>query len=125
MNMFNNILIPTDGSDYANEAVTKALQLAKIMNAQVTAMSVVDTGSLAHYKEWTIRISLGEFDYDQTGAKDAVEKVSKEGSGMGVNVKTIVKNGSPAHEIIEEVKEPRSHRDELTRKHRSHSSTGR
>ncbi len=51
MNMFNNILIPTDGSDYANEAVAKALQLAKIMNAQVTAMSVVDTGSLAHYKD--------------------------------------------------------------------------
>ncbi len=52
----------------------------------------------------SISTSLGEFDYDQTGAKDAVDKVSKEGSEMGVNVKTIVKNGSPAHEIIEESK---------------------
>ena len=41
--MFKHILIPTDGSDLAERAASRGLELARILNAKVTAVAVTET----------------------------------------------------------------------------------
>ena len=38
--MYRHILIPTDGSELAQKAVTQGLALAKVLSAKVTALTV-------------------------------------------------------------------------------------
>ena len=40
--MFKHILIPTDGSDLAERAASRGLELARILNARVTAVTVTE-----------------------------------------------------------------------------------
>lgn len=41
--MYAHILIPTDGSEFSNVAITAGAALAKALNADVTIITVVDT----------------------------------------------------------------------------------
>jgi len=99
MTAFHRILIPTDGSENANEAAAQGLELAKSMNAEVTVLSVVDTNSLTYAAQ-----GLGYADiysYLEKGAEAAVDQVYREGKKRGVAVKAVVARGVPANEIID------------------------
>lgn len=41
--MFKHILLPTDGSEYSNKAVTEAIEVAKAFGAKITALHIVDS----------------------------------------------------------------------------------
>lgn len=45
--MFNNILVPTDGSQHANKAVALAIDLASKYGAGLTLLSVIENGALS------------------------------------------------------------------------------
>ncbi len=103
MSLFNKILIPVDGSKRAEAASAKGLELAKLMMAEVTVISVADVGQLAHSAAGP---NLGDLErYIEQEAVAAVERICEQGKKMGVLVKTVVKKGSAAKEIIEASKD--------------------
>ncbi|AGI48066.1 Universal stress protein UspA-related nucleotide-binding protein [Thermoplasmatales archaeon BRNA1] len=75
---FQNILVPTDGSDNTRAAIEKAFELARIAGGRITALYVKDKGSS-----------------DGT-ASSAVSKVSQLGEQYGVPVEERIESGSPA-----------------------------
>ena len=66
--MYRHILIPTDGSELAEHAVTNGLSLAKFVGAKVTVIIVEDPF------DW---VSVSETRAAQRRALDALEQVKK------------------------------------------------
>lgn len=99
---YERILVPTDGSDNANEAATYALDMAKMLGAEVMALSVNDNSGFA--------IMSGEVDpeveehYRGMG-RDATAHVVELGKNVGVEVSPLVIEGIPAAEIVTVSKE--------------------
>ncbi|HTY46258.1 MAG TPA: universal stress protein [Methanomassiliicoccales archaeon] len=98
MELFNRILIPTDGSDKAKAATGIGLKLANLMNSEVTAISVADVSQLEHFAAGPNLVDLERF--VEEGARTAVNHAREEGVKAGLVVKTIVKKGTAAQEII-------------------------
>jgi nucleotide-binding universal stress UspA family protein len=96
MNLFNKILIPTDGSDKGKAVIAKGLELAKLMNAEVTAISITDVGQQAYSAAGPNLVDLYRF--LERDANAAVDCIRKQGVAMGIVVKTIVKRGHAANE---------------------------
>jgi nucleotide-binding universal stress UspA family protein len=109
MKEYQNILIPTDGSDEAKHAALKGLSLAKLTGASVTAIHVIEH---PHYLGEAL--ALGEMipieppEMKESGmykglekiANNAVNFVKEEGEKMGVTVKTEVIEGHAADQIV-------------------------
>ena len=104
MKPFEKILIATDGSESANAAAAKGLALAKLMEAEVTVMSVVDIGS-SYSSTGFRRPIVDSYSYLEEEASTAVEQVYQEGEKMGIAVKKVIGRGVPANEIIEASKD--------------------
>jgi nucleotide-binding universal stress UspA family protein len=100
MKPFNRILIATDGSRNAKAAVVQGLALAKFLDAEVAAMSVMDVGPVFVNRGLTGLTRATVYDYLEE-VEAAVEEVSYEGRKIGVRVKKIVMKGNPANKIIE------------------------
>ena len=99
MRLFSKMLIATDGSDGAKFAATQGLALAKILDAEVTALSVVDDGSY-YGNRGLRRAAVANIPILQEVSEAAVEQIRAEGEKMGITVRTLVKSGVPAGEII-------------------------
>ena len=76
--MYDKILIPTDGSDVANNAVAHAIDLAEKYDAEVHALFVADTDMVAYSlgTEQVDRIRQGKFGEMTELAEDAQEATS-------------------------------------------------
>jgi len=100
MDTFKRILIATDGSDSSEHAVRTGLEFAKIVGADVTALSVMEdpvllsTPADSHMKNLYALL-------EQEG-KETVKRVKDIGSSMGVNVSVKVVSGNPARVIVDE-----------------------
>ena len=93
------ILIPTDGSQNANAAVARGLDLAKLQGAQVTVLNVVDLSAFIGYGD---ALSLPNLlPIMKKEGQDIVERVRQEGERRGVPVNTMVETGTPSHRIVE------------------------
>jgi nucleotide-binding universal stress UspA family protein len=103
MKPFNKILIPTDGSDYTKEAIMKGLELAKLLDAEVTALYVVDQTSFINFPMDSTIVSV--YSLLEKEGKDAVEFVKSEGAKLGLNVSVKIEEGSPARKILETSKQ--------------------
>jgi nucleotide-binding universal stress UspA family protein len=103
MKPFNKILIPTDGSEYTKEAITKGLELAKILEAEVTALYVVETTSFINFPMDSTIVSV--YSLLEKEGKDAIEYVKSEGAKLGLNVNVKIEEGSPARKILETSKQ--------------------
>ncbi len=97
--MFDTILIPTDGSEYAEAAARKGLELAQTHSARVHVVSVADTGPLGE-----IRLPG-----DASSAEDAmsgrateyVDGIATKAREQDLEVTTAVRTGSPGKQILE------------------------
>lgn len=85
------VLIATDGSDSSAPAISHGLKLAKAFGADVTALSVSDTGGGM----------VGSAEDRARMADAAVNGVAEEGRRLGVTVEPQVIAGSPADVIVE------------------------
>jgi nucleotide-binding universal stress UspA family protein len=94
---YDDILLPTDGSDAAGRAVDHGLSLAASLGATAHAFSAVDTGAVGVDDSGTLT-TAGE-----SAADEAVERVAAAGDERGVDVRTHVADGSPAAAIVEAV----------------------
>lgn len=103
--MFKHILVPVDGSETSLQAVSKAAELAKAFNSEVTAVYVLDpypfTGVGADF-------AYGQAQYLSAAtaeANKALEDVTARMKDTGVTVKTLVGEGHAIHEGIVRVGE--------------------
>ncbi|WP_050032105.1 universal stress protein [Halorubrum halophilum] len=96
--MYESILVPTDGSESVAEAISEAIGVADLCDATVHAINVVDTAeiSVAH------DVELAEIEQGLEGAgSEAVNRVADRASERGVDVRTAIRRGSPAQQILD------------------------
>ncbi|HKM14156.1 MAG TPA: universal stress protein [Candidatus Methanomethylophilaceae archaeon] len=101
--VFNKILVPTDGSEYAKAATKDAIELAKLSGGEVTAIFVVDKSMFANLPK----------DIAMTGIHQTMEKeaqaalatVRELGEQRDIKVKLEIIDGTPANVIIDRSKE--------------------
>ncbi|WP_306057701.1 universal stress protein [Natronococcus wangiae] len=88
--MYQDVLVPTDGSDGTRRAIAHALTIADRFDATVHALSIVPQGPLG---------TLEEPDATDT-AHRAVERVESEARRNGTAVTTAIERGVPHEEIL-------------------------
>ena len=103
MSLFNRILIPTDGSEYTKAAIEKGIHLAKLSNAKVTAMYVVDQTSFVNFPMDSTIVNV--YSLLEKEGNDALEYVKAKGIEEGVDVTTKMDEGSPVKKIVEASKD--------------------
>ncbi len=96
--MYDDILIPTDASPGAEEAIAEALELAALTDATVHALYVVDTTNYPTVPDgkWaTIEEALeGE-------GERAVADIADRAADAGLTAETAVETGTPHTEILD------------------------
>ncbi|HUW68049.1 MAG TPA: universal stress protein [Candidatus Nanoarchaeia archaeon] len=96
--LFQKIVLATDGSEYSANVIKYAIELAKISEAKIYAIYVVDTGiftSIPMDVAWTNMYEL----LKQEG-NVATNQVESEAMAANIEVESITVEGHPAEEII-------------------------
>ena len=96
--MYDDILVPTDGSAGTDEALTHALDIAGQRGARIHALSVVDRRiylSAERDQQDAILESLNN------SAEEAVAAVRDRAADSGVETVTAVRDGVPHSEILD------------------------
>lgn len=91
---YENVLIPTDGSDAASAAIEHGLAIADRYDGTVHALSVVDVSSLAGSYNVAPIIEAWKDDCEQ-----AVEAVADAAEKRDIDVATTVEQGTPYRAI--------------------------
>jgi nucleotide-binding universal stress UspA family protein len=101
--MYRHLLIATDGSAFAQKAVTQGLELAKILNARVTAVTVSEPIASMVVGSATIALPIAEFRTAMdVAAAEILTEVSALAKTMGVPCDVLhVKEHYPAEGLIE------------------------
>lgn len=100
--MYENVLVPTDGSEQAAEAIPHALDLAKTYGATVHALCVVNraaTHQLSPTRAETTMEAISE------EAERATREIEDEMEAAGVECIPVVLEGAPDETILDYVKE--------------------
>ncbi|MDD3379146.1 MAG: universal stress protein [Candidatus Methanomethylophilaceae archaeon] len=95
---FQNILIPTDGSESIKFAVEKGLNLAKISGGKVTALYVLDQSVYSNMPMDTAVVNI--YETLEKEGEEATDYVDKEGAKMGITVEKKVLEGAPSKTIL-------------------------
>ncbi|MBR4447528.1 MAG: universal stress protein [Methanobrevibacter sp.] len=100
--MYNKILVPIDGSDFAKKAQRHALFLSKVTGAEITAVSVAENNFVAG-------LPLDDEVYQLNQIlKEKSEEYLKEFDELNednLKITHVVREGSPAKVILEVAKE--------------------
>lgn len=88
--MYQNVLIPTDGSDGTRRAIEHGLTIANRFEGTVHALSIVPEGPFG-------TMTSGEV---TAGAERAVEYVEREAERVGVPVTTAIERGVPHESVL-------------------------
>jgi len=98
------ILVPLDGSELSERALAPAAILAETHNAEVTLARVIEPvpWSGAGY-DWTVNPELYQTLYDQLEqqAQSSLDHLAGRLSERGTAVRTLLRNGIPAAELLE------------------------
>ena len=102
--MYDSILVPTDGSAVAENAVDHAIDLAAKYDADLHALYVVDTSAMeiSLGAEQVDRIRQGKLDQMpevQERAKQATNSVAQKGEEHGIEVTEAIAGGQPHDRI--------------------------
>lgn len=95
--MIDKILIPTDGSKQADQAVERGIELAEAFDAEITALYVIET-------EATYVLTVGLDDeemaeYEEYG-EEVVSDVVNRASERGLNARGVIKKGKISERIV-------------------------
>ena len=96
--MYDRILVPTDGSPYAEAAAETALSLAATTGATVHALCVVETGPLGSVDLPGDTASADEVLGER--GRTYVDRIAARGDERDVAVDTEVRQGIPVQEIL-------------------------
>lgn len=92
--MYDDVLLPTDGSDGTRRAIGHALALATHHDATVHALAVVNDGGYRSLDSETVAAEA------ERAARRAVRHVETRASREGVDVVTATSRGVPSEEIL-------------------------
>lgn len=98
--MYSNILIAIDGSDAAEKAFEKALQVTKNNDARIILTHVIDVRTFASAGAYDRTLSERAEKYGKKLLEDYVEKAKKAGI---TNVITVLEYGSPKVKIAKDI----------------------
>ena len=104
--MYKHILIATDGSDLATQAVDHGFALAKQCNAEVTIVTVTELWSaadIAHEVRQGRRDPIGRFEeLAEVSAEKILDRARQRGNALGVGCNVVhVNDQHPAEGIIQ------------------------
>jgi nucleotide-binding universal stress UspA family protein len=98
MPVFTNILVALDGSEVSQRALVRAADEAKIWNAKLHAIYVVETGLFSSLPlDNTVEIMYSVLEKE---GNEVLEKAKKYGSEMGITVCTHMEQGHAGSEIL-------------------------
>lgn len=98
--MYRNILIATDGSELASKGLEHGLQLAKLLSAAVTVITVSEPWMLYGFTGYTEFEALEEA--AQATANNILEAATKSADAAGIPCKTVyVPQHYPADAILD------------------------
>lgn len=85
--MFENIMVPSDGSKYADKSVDAAIEIAKKFNSKVTAVYVLDENT--------------SFSYDvlEDEGNKILKKITEKGEKEGVMIIEHLITGDPLRDM--------------------------
>ncbi len=95
--MYDDVLVPTDGSDAVDRALDHAIRLASDHDARIHAVYVVDR-RIATANSGDLHDDVVA-DLESQG-KDAVAAVAERAESAGLDVETHVLHGTPDKEIV-------------------------
>jgi nucleotide-binding universal stress UspA family protein len=104
--MYTHILIATDGSELAGKAVAAGLELARHVNAKVTAVTATEPWSAMMLGE-PPALAFPIDEYEKAAAENArriLSAVAEEAKRQGVACETAHVNDFPAEAIIDTAK---------------------
>ncbi|WP_144901482.1 universal stress protein [Halobellus captivus] len=96
--MYDDVLVPTDGSDGTVQALEHALDIASTRDATIHALSVVDRRlylAAGEEQKETLKETM------KGDAQSAVERVADQAAEGGVDYTTAVRDGVPYRAILE------------------------
>lgn len=95
--MYNEILVPTDGSPAAESAIEHAVDLAKRYGARIHGLYAVDATSFASVEVGTDLV----VDALETEGTEAVARIERAALDAGLDVVTTVSSGTASRSILE------------------------
>lgn len=96
--MYEDILIPSDGSEEAAHAVTHGISLAEEFDAKVHALYVIENKAT-----YILTAELGDEEmqkYRDYG-EDVVSTIAEKAGERGLDAKGVIKTGGVSEEIVE------------------------
>ena len=109
--MYKKILLPTDGSDYANKAAEHAIWIASLNGAELVVLNVIETSSLVGLPAEDLIVRIKEM-LKEEGRKslEKIFQIYKESKiedecHKDVKLTTMTEEGSPSDIIIKKIKE--------------------
>lgn len=100
---YDEILVPTDGSEAAKVAIDPALAVAEVRDARIHAVNVIHVGAMAASPELTVppeTISALE-----SIGEEATERIAERARDAGLDAVTSVQQGTPAETLIDYTEE--------------------
>src|SRR5574344_1222443 len=94
---FNNILVPTDGSEFTKSAINKSIEMAKVTGATITAVYVLDQSVYSTMPLDSTVVHL--YDTLKAEGENAVNYVKEKCDEASVPVKTEIVEGIPSKAI--------------------------
>jgi nucleotide-binding universal stress UspA family protein len=100
--MYNNILVPTDGSPGTARVLTHAVELADRFDATLHGLYVLDAGEAG----FDVGDGVGRVG-EALGvlAEPALERIATRGENAGIRTETATRDGTPHEEIVDYVTE--------------------
>jgi nucleotide-binding universal stress UspA family protein len=101
--MFSRIVVGTDGSDTAKQAVREATELAKRTGASLDVVSAFDPVKGSRLREERLE-APSDIEYAVNPQEDVnaiLAEAEKEITGAGVGVRTFARQGEPADAILD------------------------
>jgi nucleotide-binding universal stress UspA family protein len=98
MPVFTNILVAVDGSEASQRAFARAVDEAKIWNAKLHVVYIVETGLFSSLPaDNTVEIMYRVLEQE---GETVLARAKKDASGKGVNLVTHMKQGHAGSEVI-------------------------
>jgi nucleotide-binding universal stress UspA family protein len=106
MPVFTNILVAMDGSEASQRAMSQAVDLAKLCNAKLHTIYVVETGLFSSLPmEGTVEIMYSVLEKE---GEEVMERAQKYASEKSITVITHMKQGHAGSEILALAEEEKS-----------------